>query len=94
MFKYLRHEPFIDFGCGEVVDYKRLLDELIRLVTPDAKALGCVDEINWARNILERGNSARRQKSTFDEALAAGKSADDALCDVVDMLVADTIRGT
>ena len=92
--RYGCSQGLIDFGCGEVVEYARLLDELIGLVTPDAEALGCVDEINSARNILERGNSARRQRSTFEKALAAGKSADDALCDVVDMLVADTIRGT
>ena len=92
--RYGCSQGLIDFGCGEVVDYARLLDELIQLVTPDAEALGCVDEINSARNILDRGNSARRQRTVFNEALAAGKAADDALCDVVDMLVADTIRGT
>ncbi|MCF6302765.1 MAG: glutamate-cysteine ligase family protein, partial [Devosiaceae bacterium] len=83
----------IDFGRGKVISYGVLLDELISLITPDAEALDCVKEVNFARDILVRGNSATRQTQVFNTALKEGASTSDALKKVVDMLIEETIAG-
>ncbi len=83
----------IDFGRGKVISYGVLLDELISLIPPDAEALDCVKEVNFARDILVRGNSATRQTQVFNTALKEGASTSDALKKVVDMLIEETIAG-
>jgi carboxylate-amine ligase len=80
----------IDFGLGEIVPYRKLLDELIELVREDAEALGCVAEVENARQIPERGNSARRQVAVYEAALARGAGKREALQAVVDHLIAET----
>ncbi|HHB83912.1 MAG TPA: carboxylate-amine ligase [Devosia sp.] len=84
----------IDFGRDKVIDYSVLLDELIELITPDAQALDCVNEINSARDILKRGNSASRQTQVFNTSLKEGASIKEALKNVVDMLIDETVTGT
>jgi carboxylate-amine ligase len=84
----------IDFGLGEIVPYRTLLDELIEIVREDADALGCVAEVEHAREIPERGNSARRQVAAYDAAIARGASKREALQAVVDHLIAETVAGT
>jgi len=69
-----------------------LLEELIELVREDADALGCREEIEGLRRIVERGTSAHRQIEVFEEAVAAGASESEALKTVVDWLVAETAR--
>ncbi|MBT8212675.1 MAG: carboxylate-amine ligase [Acidimicrobiia bacterium] len=86
-------ESLIDFGKGELVDYKSLVDELIELVREDAEQLGCVDEIEHARTIVRRGTSADSQLATYQRALAKGASDQEALEAVVDWLVAETTAG-
>lgn len=81
----------IDFGIGEIVPYRKLLDELIELVSEDARALGCEAEVERAREIPERGNSARRQVAAYEAALAGGASRREALQAVVDHLIAETV---
>ena len=83
----------IDFGRDQVIDYGVLLDELIELVMPDAEAFDCVAEIQSARDILVRGNSATRQRAIFEQSLKQGNSTSDALKQVVDFLIEDTITG-
>ncbi len=83
----------IDFGRDAVVDFDTLLNEMIELVMPDAEALDCVDEVKSTRNILARGNSAFRQRQVFEAAMENQNSLTDALKQVVDMLVADTVAG-
>jgi glutamate---cysteine ligase / carboxylate-amine ligase len=80
----------IDFGIGEIVPYRKLLDELIEVVAEDARALGCVAEVERAREIPERGNSARRQVAAYEAAIAGGASKREALQAVVDHLIAET----
>ena len=60
---------------------------------PDAEALGCVNELEHTRTILEQGNSAERQVGVFRAALAEGAGSDEALTAVVDSLVAETAEG-
>ncbi len=84
-------QGFIDFGQGEVVDYATLLEELLELVREDAEFFDCESEIEHCRTILKRGTSADSQRRRYNEALAKGANTDEALCEVVDGLVAATI---
>ena len=81
----------IDFGKGTLVPYEHLVDELIELVMPDAEALGCVEEIRHLRTICEHGTSASRQLAVFQAALDAGADHDEALAEVVQHLIGDTL---
>lgn len=89
--RYGIDEGLIDFGRGVVVSCAELMEELADLVRVDAEALGCEEDVAHCHEIVRRGTSAHRQIATYDAALAAGRNHHDALCDVVDMLVAETI---
>jgi carboxylate-amine ligase len=79
-----------DFGRAELVPFSDLIDELLGLVSEDARALGCSAEIEHARVIAARGTSADRQVACFKQALARGASQEEALHSVVDDLAAET----
>jgi carboxylate-amine ligase len=83
----------VDFGRGRIVPYAELLEEILTLIEPDARHLGCDAEVAHARHILARGTSAHRQIAEFDAALAAGATREEALITVVDWLIAETARG-
>jgi carboxylate-amine ligase len=83
----------MDFGQGVLVPYVELLEELIELVRPDAEELGCIDQVEHARTIVEVGTSADRQIKIYQAALAGGASNEEALRSVVDYLIADTQAG-
>jgi len=91
--RYGLDSGLVDFGIGKVVPYPELLEELIELVMEDAERLGCVDHILNARKIIQRGTSAHRQVSVYDEVLKATGDREKALHAVVDMLIADTAIG-
>jgi glutamate---cysteine ligase / carboxylate-amine ligase len=80
-----------DFGKGELVPFRDLVDELIVLLREDAEALGCLPEIEHARTIVARGTSADRQVACFEQRLAQSASRADALAAVVDHLIAETV---
>jgi carboxylate-amine ligase len=82
----------VDFGKGEVVACDVLLDELIELTAEDASALDCEAEILHCRTIIARGTSAHRQLATYAVALGRGSSGEQAVRDVVDMLIEETVR--
>ncbi len=67
-----------------------LLVEIMDLVLEDAEALGCIKEIEHLGTIMETGTSAHRQLSTYSVALSKGASQEDALKEVVDMLIDET----
>ena len=90
--RYGIDEGLVDFGKGEIVPCAELLDELLDLTRVDASALDCESEILHCRTIIERGTSAHRQVAAYTAALAAGSSQDRALCDVVDLLIEETVR--
>ena len=92
--RYGISDSLIDFGRGELVPYPQLVDEIINLVRKDAKQLDCLDELNHATTILERGTSADTQLRIYHQALEAGADENEALQQVVDWLVAETVRGT
>ena len=83
----------IDFGKGELVPLKELIDELIELVAEDAERLECTAEVAHTRDIVAHGTSADHQCRTFDEARAAGADEREALDAVVDFLIAETVLG-
>ena len=81
----------IDLGKGTLVPNEHLVDELIELVSPDAEALDCVDEIGHLRTICERGTSASHQLAVYQAAHDAGADNDEALAEVVQHLIEHTL---
>jgi carboxylate-amine ligase len=79
-----------DFGKGELVAFRDLVEELLVLLGEDAEALGCRPEVHHARSIVARGTSADRQVARFNRLLAEGASREEALRGVVDQLIAET----
>jgi glutamate---cysteine ligase / carboxylate-amine ligase len=80
-----------DFGRGELVPFRDLVDELLALVREDAEALGCWNDVEHARAIVAGGTSANRQITEFNRLASQGASRDDALKGVVDHLIAETL---
>jgi carboxylate-amine ligase len=91
--RYSFDEGLIDLGKGGVVEFETLLDEILSLVSDDARALDCVEEVARTRNIFTRGTSAHRQLKCYELELADGKETAECLRAVVDMLISDTARG-
>jgi carboxylate-amine ligase len=81
----------LDLGKGELVPYSDLLDEIIALVSEDAEALGCTEEVLHARTILSRGTSATRQLQVYRDAREAGDDEQQALRAVVDHILEGTV---
>jgi carboxylate-amine ligase len=91
--RYSFDEGLIDLARGKVVPFDELIDELLGLISEDAEALGCTEELAHVRNIVERGTSAHRQLKTYELERAAGADVNEALRAVVDGLIADTALG-
>jgi len=91
--RYGIDESLIDFGRGELVPMSALVEEIIGLVTEDATTLGCLPEVENARNIIARGTSADRQLAVYREALADGAGEHEAMVAVVDFLIDETVAG-
>lgn len=81
----------VDFGKGAKVALPELVEELVALVEPDARRLGCLREVAHARTIAARGTSADRQRQVHAAALAQGATQQEALSAVVDWLIAETV---
>lgn len=65
---------------------KRLQSEIVTLIKQDAIEAGCLKEINHAKTIVKRGNSAYRQLLIYHKALGVGCSHAIAIKKVVDWL--------
>ena len=91
--RYGFDQGLVDFGKGEVVPFAQLLDELIDLTAPEAQRLGAEAEIAATRDILARGTSAHRQLAVFAAARARGADKTEALREVVDWLIVETVAG-
>jgi glutamate---cysteine ligase / carboxylate-amine ligase len=81
-----------DFGRGELVPFRYLLEEMLHLVAEDAEALGLTDAIEHTRRIAVEGTSADRQSAVYADARAAGASEREALQAIVDHLIVETCR--
>ncbi len=91
--RYGYDEGLIDFGIGKIVPYGDLLEEMIELVKVDALALDCLPEVEHARQIVTRGTSAHRQLAVYHKAVEDGAEKMEALRQVVDMLIDETVAG-
>ena len=83
----------IDFGRGSVVPYEDLLNEMLELVRDDAETLSCLQYIEHARVILQRGTSAHQQVRVYEQARSDGADDREALHAVVDHLIDQTQAG-
>lgn len=90
--RYSFDEGMIDLAKGEIVDFDELLAELMAFVAEDAEALGCVREIEALADIVSSGTSAHRQLRVYGQSLARGESSQQALLNVVDWLIDETVR--
>ena len=89
--RYGVDSTLFDFGRGELVPFRDLVDELLVLVREDAEALDCWPEVEHARTIVDRGTSANRQIACFNRLISEGMSQEEALRGVVDHLIAETL---
>jgi glutamate---cysteine ligase / carboxylate-amine ligase len=76
----------IDFGTRQEIPYPALLEEMLAFVDDVVDELGSRPEVEYAREIVKHGTGADRQ-------LAAYEARHD-LRDVVDLIIAETERGT
>lgn len=92
--RYSFDEGMIDLAKGKVVEFDVLLAELMDFVSEDAKALGCENEIAALPSILAQGTSAHRQLHVYGQSMARGDNPEQALRNVVDWLIEETVSGT
>ena len=90
--RYSLDEGLIDLAKGVIVPTDELVEELVEIVTEDARDLGCLEEVQHARRILTEGTSAHQQIAVYNKALEDGADADEALKAVVDFLIEETAR--
>jgi carboxylate-amine ligase len=90
--RYGVDEPLIDFGRSELIEMQQLMDELIELVRDQAVALGSLDSIKRVKEIVASGTSADRQRGVYENAIADGADQREALDQVVDHLIAETVE--
>jgi len=77
-------------GREDIDDFAhRLVEEIV----PDARALGCENEVRGALSIRGQGAGADRQIDLYRVRLLEGDSVQDALRAVVDLAIAETREG-
>jgi len=91
--RYSFNQGLIDLAKAAVVPYDELLEEIIELTREDAQALDCVEEVKHAKTILSRGTSSHNQLAVFQRAVDAGADRHEALIQVVDWLMTETVEG-
>lgn len=91
--RYGVNGSLIDFGRGRLVPFAELVEEIIDLVRDDAAELGCLAEVERVREIIERGTSAHRQLTVYNDAIGFGASPEEASRAVVDFLIEETVAG-
>jgi carboxylate-amine ligase len=91
--RYGLSAPLIDFGRSELVEMRELSEEFLEFLTEEATELGCVEELEHIRTIVDRGTSADKQLAIYHAALGDGAESGEALAAVVDFLIEETVRG-
>jgi carboxylate-amine ligase len=84
---------FIDEIARAPVPFTEALAAMLRLVAPDAAALGCEAELRHLAGIPATGTSGHRQRAIFARHVAAGALPTEALQCVVDWLGRTTAGG-
>lgn len=85
---------FADPTDATRTDIDDVLNRLLNELREDAEALDCVKDIEHARAIVKNGTGADRQLDLYRLAKLDNKSSHDALCEVVDVVVKETLEGT
>lgn len=89
--RYGYDEGLVDFDTAEVVPVSELLADILDKVSQDADELGCSRELELVADIPVRGSSAHRQLAIYQAALGEGLDSTNALQQVVDWLVDETV---
>lgn len=89
----LRAEIVDPFQDRIVVDVPSIARHLVDWLRPHAVALDCNTEIERVEVILDRGTSADRQLSIYEEAISGGTEPLDALAKVEAWLQEETLAG-
>lgn len=84
-------EGLVDFGARALVPFEDLVEELIEITSEDAEALGCINEMNGLRNIVDVGTSAERQRAAYHAALAQTDDSNAAFRAVVAQLLKEFV---
>lgn len=85
---------FADPNDATRTDIDDVLSRLLNELREDAEALGCVEDIEHARDIVKNGTGADRQLDLYRLATLNNRSSREALCEVVDAVVQETLEGT
>ncbi|NNF25176.1 MAG: carboxylate-amine ligase [Rhodobacteraceae bacterium] len=85
--RYGTTEGIIDFGRREIVPFDEIIDEWLELIEEDAGILQSTREVHGARDILDSGTSAERQRAVFAKAREDGADSDTAMRQVVAHLI-------
>lgn len=83
----------MDYGRGVLVPFEELVEELIEVLRPDAEELGCLEAVERARSVVEKGTSADRQIRLYEAALTDGATPEEAMRSIVDYLIEDSQYG-
>ena len=89
--RYGYDEGLVDFDTAGVVPVSELLADILDKVSRDADELGCRRELDLVPDIPVRGSSAHRQLAKYHAALGEGLDSTNALQQVVDWLVDETV---
>lgn len=81
---------FIDEAAGAPLPFPDALAAMLRMIAPDAAALGCEAELRHLAGIPATGTSGHRQRAIFARHVAAGALPAEALQCVVDWLGSTT----
>ena len=74
-------------------DIDDVLSRLLSELHEDAEALDCVNDIEHAKDIVKNGTGADRQLDLYRLAKLNHKSSHEALCEVIDTVVQETLEG-
>ena len=87
--RYGVSEGQVDFGRRALIPFAQAVEEIIELVAEDAAALGCLAEVEAARDIVQTGTSADQQRRTYEAAFQVSGAKHEALRAVVAGLITD-----
>jgi len=90
--RYGVHGTFVTIDGSGAVSCAEFLEQAIEEAAADAFDLGCVDELQRCRTIVDAGTSADAQLAVFETERRNGANRDRALNAVTDWLVAATLR--
>lgn len=91
--RYGMAEGIIDFGARRIIPFGQAIEDWLALIAPDADRLGSQPHVARAREMVQGGGSAARQRVVLARAIAAGATRPEALREVVRSLVQEFREG-